>query len=80
MELLKKLHRRKEETLSQELKDVLEIEIFKLLGQSELLLNSDPEQGIQIFRQSDRLYRWRGYDIKIECQINAVYRSYLNIT
>ena len=78
MGILKKLYMQKEETPSQELNRALEIQIFKLLGQAELLLDSDPEQGIQIFRQADKLYLWRGYDFEIECQINDVCFSYID--
>ena len=77
MGILKKLYSQKQEKPLQELNRVLEIKIFKLLGQAELLLDSDPEWGIQIFRQADKLYLLRGFDIEIECQINEVYRSYL---
>jgi hypothetical protein len=77
MELLKKLLRRKQEKPLQELNDVLEIEIFKLLNGAELLLEPNPELGIQFCDQANGLYRWRGYDFKIECRINDVFLSYM---
>jgi len=76
MGLLKKFCKNNEQPLG-ELNEILEIEIFKLLGQAELLLKSNPNLGIKLFRRADSLYLLKGYDIKIECQINNVYLSYI---
>ena len=76
MGLLKKFYRNNKQQ-SEELNQILEIEIFKLLGQTELLLESNPNLGIKLFRRADSLYLLGGHDIKIERQINNVYRSYL---
>ncbi len=78
MELFKKFYRRRQEKeLEKQINQVLENDIFKLLNHAEFLLDINPKKGIQLFRQADSLYLWKGYDFKIECRVYDVFRSYL---
>jgi len=69
--------RRQEKELEKELNQVLENDIFKLLNHAEFLLNINPKKGIELFRQADSLYLWKGYDFKTECRVNDVCFSYM---
>ena len=68
---------RQREKLTKELSQALEKDIFKLLAQAELLLELEPELGIQLLCRADGLYYWGGYDFEVECRINDVCFSYM---
>ncbi len=75
MGLLEKFYKKKK--LLEELNQVLENDIFKILAKAELLLESDPELGVQLCDTANGLYRWRGYDFKVECRMNDVFLFYM---
>ena len=65
---------RKKKRLNNQINQILEQDIFKLLNEAELLLEINSRLGLYSLRQADGLYILRGYDFNVECRINDVFR------
>ena len=59
--------------LGAEVSQSLENDIYKLLIKGELLLDENPKEALESFYLADSLYRWHGYDFRIECMINDMF-------
>ena len=53
-------------------------EIFNLIDKAEILLRSNPKDGIRYLTEAEKEYNKRGYNFKINCRINEVVSGYIN--